>query len=61
MVDLEESEFVTCMENLMREASSGSSEYPMSHETVLRLAAAISQLENCQSRYSKSTVLSERI
>ena len=61
MVDLGESEFVACMENLMREASSVSSEYPMSHKTVLRLAAAISHLDNWQSRYSKSTVLSERI
>ena len=61
MVDLGESEFVACMENLTREASSVSSEYPMSHETVLRLAAAISHLDNWQSRYLKSTVLFERI
>ena len=33
----------------------------MSHETVLRLAAAISHLDNWQSRHSKCTVLSERI
>ena len=61
MVDLGESEFVACMENLTREASSVSSEYPMSHETVLRLAAAISHLDNWQSRHPKSIVLSERI
>ena len=60
MVDLGENEFVACMENLTREAPSVSSEYPMSRETVLRLAA-ISHLDNWQSRHSKSTVLSERI
>lgn len=60
VVELGKAEFAACMEHIVRETDAVSNEYPMTQNTMLRLAAAFTHLDHWQSRYPKSTVCPEK-